>query len=173
MSTKTEDLMAAVNQELGDIILCEVCGVDITDTYKGKGRKPKYCADHKEGAAPKPAAAPRTTARGDVALAVNTLNTVYEYMGFGLMLAGAHDAHARLAAALPQLQENNARYLESDKDLVRKINSIGQKGGRAGFILSNVAVLGPVAFIAAGEIRENFKTEVPEMGEEFAESQPD
>lgn len=147
-------------------IACSVCGKDITYLYKGKGRRPTKCEEHKGNAS---RIGTGTTSRGsaDVRAAVNTLGLAYNALGMVLQMAGAAGAAATLAAAVPGLQENNATYLAQDRELTKRINSLGKTGGRAAFIGSQVMVLGPVAILAATELKGKW---FPDTDEPYGEN---
>lgn len=134
---------------------CSVCGVDIAHLYKGKGRRPTKCEEHKAGSATRINAG-GVRGSADVKAAVNTLGLAYSMLGTVLMMAGATTAATTLAKSVPDLQENNATYLAQDRDLVKRINSLGKTGGRAAFFGSQIMVLGPVAVLAATELKEKW-----------------
>lgn len=134
---------------------CKVCGVDISDLYGGRGRRPTTCLAHRgssggttSGKAPK--------ASGGVQQAVNTLEQVYSMIALGLTLAGATQAASTMAAQIPGLNESNAKFLATDAELVKRINSISKTGGRFGFFASQAFALAPVVMIAKDEISERF-----------------
>jgi hypothetical protein len=131
---------------------CSVCGKDIGYLYSGKGRKPTKCEEHKKGNASNISSG-NTRGSADVRSAVATLGLAYNALGMVLQMAGATGAAATLNASIPGLQEQNATYLAQDRELVKRINSLGKTGGRAAFIGSQVMVLGPVAVLATMELK--------------------
>lgn len=132
-------------------IACSVCGVDITHLYSGRGRKPTKCEEHKRQGASKIGSSSRVS--GDVGAAVQSLESAYTLLKLGLVLVGAHQAAADLTASIPGLSAQNAAYLATDKDLVKRINRVGKVGGRAQFFLTQGLVIIPVAITAGGELR--------------------
>jgi len=132
-------------------IACVTCGKDIAYLYKGKGRKPKYCEDHK----PQRSASnlgTRRTASGAVGTAVQNLENMYGMAAAALFMFGAKGAASELSNSVPGLSAQNAAYLATDPELVKMINRVGKTGGRAGFFIANAMVLGPVAMSAYMEL---------------------
>lgn len=142
------------NEDVDAGLTCSVCGKDINRLYSGRGRKPSKCEEHKTGNASKIGSRTGTRTSGDVGAAVQSLESAYQLIQMGLLMFGAHDASAALRDSIPGLSEQNAKYLATDKDLVKQINKVGKVGGRTGFVISQVSVLAPVAILASKEISD-------------------
>lgn len=143
---------------------CVVCGKGLT--YGGRGPKPKYCEEHKKGGANKSLGG--GTGRGksssaDVDAAVATLDQAYDLLELALMFTGAHKSMRLLRASIEGEEDENGRkrkglrqqnreYLATDREMAKKIASIGKTGGRYAFFASQAATLLPVAVLAMGEI---------------------
>lgn len=143
-------------------LTCQQCGKDISHMYSGRGRKPKYCEEHKKGNASRVGSSAGTATRGDVQQAVNSLEQGYQLIQMGLMMFGAHGAATTLRESIPDLSQKNAQYLAADKDLVRSINKVGKAGGRAGFFINQGLVLAPVVILAAQELGEKWASDAKE-----------
>jgi hypothetical protein len=134
-------------------IACTVCGKDISYLYSGRGRKPKYCEEHKPARAASSLGSARSVkGTGAVKQAVTNLENLYNLMGMGLYMAGAKDAASSLAQSVPGLSEANRQYLETDPALVKMLNNAGTTGGRTMFFITNAMTLGPVAVLAYQEL---------------------
>lgn len=143
-------------------IACEVCGKDIAYLYKGKGRKPKYCEEHKPTRAASNVGGTRSArGTGAVKQAVTNLENMYNLLGMGLYMAGAKDAASLLAQSVPNLSEQNRQFLEADPALVKMLNRAGTAGGRTMFFVVNALTIGPVVKLAYDEIQSR-KEESPE-----------
>jgi hypothetical protein len=135
-------------------ITCDVCGKDITADWKGRGRKPKFCDAHRtEVKKPVESTIPKGSS-GDVKTALATMEQFYGFVSAGLFLAGMHDIMEDFEEALPTLQEKNKQFLENDKELVKKLSTIGKTSGRTGFFIANAMVLLPTGVAASRVIRE-------------------
>lgn len=125
---------------VSDDLTCEVCGKALS--YSGKGRKPKFCDEHKTTRAtsgatrgnPKPV---------DVDRACESLNAVYTGLAFALMPLSQNAAQV-WANQLEALDNRNHTFLATNKKLVDRINSGAEKGGTVAFIVSHGVALAPV-----------------------------
>jgi len=134
-------------------IACEVCGKDIAYLYKGKGRKPKYCEEHKPGRSASGIGTPRTRAgSAGVKQAVANLENMYNMLGMGLYMFGAKESASLLAQSVPGLSDQNRQFLEADPALVKMLNKAGTAGGRTMFFVVNAMTIGPVIKLAYDEI---------------------
>lgn len=129
---------------------CETCDKPIP--YSGRGRHPRFCDEHRRGSRSNNAS-PKGRGAGNVETAVQTLGAAYDALGLALTLTGALTAASQLADAVPTLTERNRQFLAHDPQLVKMLNRAGSAGGRFGFILSQVIVLGPVIGTATGEYK--------------------
>jgi hypothetical protein len=130
---------------------CQTCGKALV--YGGRGRKPRYCDEHKRGGNTTKIGA-RNAAGSDVIRAVAALEMAYGLMRTGFMMIGAVNAASDLGRAIPQLSASNMEYLSQDKELTRAINKMGKVSGRSGFILTHILTLGPIAIGGTLEARE-------------------
>ena len=136
-----------------DSLTCETCGVPIE--YAGRGRKPRFCAEHRKGGAASTASgtgAGRGSATAAATRAAETLDDAYNGLSMLLLMFGLTDAASDLSASLPALKERNRRFLAADPKLAKAIAKFGEGGGRAAFIASNVMVLAPVGMTVGREI---------------------
>lgn len=132
-----------------DMLRCEKCGAALDWTPGTRGRKPRYCPEHRRQGG---GTNTRSTRRaGNVDEAVAVLGNAYDMLALGLM-AVSPSAASTLAHRVDELQVTNRRALESDPKLCATITRAGATSGRATFILANAAVLVPVAGIAAKDI---------------------
>ena len=92
-------------------------------------------------------------ASGDVEQAMATLDTAYQFLTLGLTMIGAPIAAGDLAEKIAYVQEQNRGYLNADRKLAATIAKVGSASGRAGFIVTNVMALAPVAIQAAKELQ--------------------
>ena len=90
---------------------------------------------------------------GDVEAAMATLDTAYQFLTLGLTMIGAPIAAGELAEKISYVQEQNRGYLNADRKLAATIAKVGSASGRAGFIITNVMALAPVAIQAAKELQ--------------------
>lgn len=131
-------------------LYCETCGKPLT--YAGRGRKPRYCDEHRKGARTSTSTrAPRSS--GSVDQAVGTLDNIYATLTAGFMMFGLTDAASSLAGSREYLAAQNRMFLDKDPALVKSINKAGAAGGRVGFFAVQIMTLGPVIGLAMTEIR--------------------
>ena len=128
---------------------CESCGTPLV--YQGRGRKPRFCAEHKPSA-PKRASVPRGSS-SDVASAMHTLGGLYDALAMGLMLVSP-DAATVWASQVENLQVKNAIILAADKDLCKMINRGAAKGGRYAFFAAHAMAITPPLMIAVQQRRQ-------------------
>lgn len=129
---------------------CVVCGKPLT--YSGRGRKPKYCEEHKRGSSGASKIGGSTRGSADAKAAANTLDMGYTALTVLLQMVGATQAREALQASLPGLREQNLQFLTQDKELAKKINAMGKTGGRYAFFAAQATVLGPVLVIGTQEV---------------------
>lgn len=152
--TDIPDVDNDFSADSGSGMNCTVCGKDIGYLYSGRGRKPTKCEDHKKNSS----ASNLTGSRGssDIKQALATLDFAYSALGMILTMVGATEAAGTLSMSIAGLQEKNASFLAQDKEMVKRINSLGKTGGRYGFFAANAMTLVPVGAIAAQEIKARF-----------------
>lgn len=147
---KPEDDGTDIGEDSGKYF-CSECGTDITSDYKGKGRPPTKCKEHRKRTASN-LSGNKSTGSTDVRKAADTLEDAYSMLAMFLAIP-APDAASALSESIEPQREKNIRYLSHDPKLVKAINRVGGTGGRFMFVFSQAMLLGPVAAIAAGEIR--------------------
>src|SRR3954470_23234006 len=126
---------------------CEVCGKE-AGPYKGRGRKPKRCADHKRNASgtPKTKGTNATLAgqAADALCQVNGLATV------GLMVAGFHATAGAIAERESVFREQAYSALLTDPNLCRVILRAGTTSGKLSLLIAYAMLgigVGPTAII--------------------------
>jgi hypothetical protein len=120
-------------------------------------------------------ATPRNTPSGsrtdpNVNQAINTLGTAYDLIVMGLTMLGAQNAASELSEKIPAVQSQNRQFLTADPRLAARIANIGSSTGRAGFLITNLAMLVGVGVTAAAELSANRPAPAPRKP---APAQPD
>lgn len=134
---------------------CEVCGTPLS--YSGRGRKPKYCDDHKRSTSTS-----RTTSTGrrstrDVEAAMAALSSGHTVVQFAMSLVSL-EAGQVFEISRPTLDERNRAILESDPALAKRIAAMASKGGGAALLISHVIAIAPAAAIAGRQMRASAVT---------------
>jgi hypothetical protein len=124
---------------------CEVCGVPLI--YGGRGRKPRFCEDHKPA---RSASIPRGSS--DVAQALAVMDGMYTMLSM-LLTVASPNALVMFRQQVPMLQERNAVFFAADKNLCKSVCKVGSKGGKTAFVSSNVLAVAPVLAVAVGDMR--------------------
>ncbi len=124
---------------------CEVCGTPLV--YGGRGRKPRYCDDHKPA---RSASIPRGSS--DVAQALAVMDGMYTMLSM-LLTVASPNALIMFRQQVPMLQERNAVFFAADKNLCKSVCKVGSKGGKTAFISSNAIAIAPVIAVAVGDMR--------------------
>lgn len=146
--------------------VCQYPGCDEPLVYAGRGRRPKFCDDHKKASGSASSRA-GNGARGDVKAAMETLQFIYDGVAAGLTIV-APTAASVWADKIDGLQAQNAQTLANDKPLCRAINRFGQTSARGTFIASHLIAVAPVAVLTRVELsmRSNRKRPQPPTGPE-------
>lgn len=122
---------------------CEVCGKE-SGPYKGRGRKPKRCPEHKRGGASGSTSGNART-RGSSAVlagqAVDALCQLNSFAGIGLMMTGYHATASALAEREEAFREQAYAALVTDPALCRMILRAGTTSGKVSLIIA-YAMLG-------------------------------
>lgn len=140
-------------ESFGDVppeYACEVCGTELT--YGGRGRKPRFCDEHKPARGTSTGSGRKSSK--DVEAAVSSLNQVYTLLQMGLGLLGANLAGDALEASIPKLEKGNREHLTNDPELAKRIAEMGKTGGRYAFFSAQVLTIGPVLFLAYSELAQ-------------------
>lgn len=160
------------SEGFGDSILrCNAPGCDRPLEYSGRGRKPKFCSEHKPQ---RGTTRSSTRASDSVGQAVDSLSQTYRLATTLLLMVGATDAASTLSESIPSLEAQNRDFLQKDAKLVASINKVGTVGGRYGFFAAQAMTLGPVGYIAWTELTEKARarqearaSENPDLPEGF------
>lgn len=132
-------------------ISCQVCGKDIAYLYKGRGRKPTKCEEHR---ASKPSKLGTAKSTKNVDSACAAMSMMYDILSTALLMIGARKSMRLFAESREELDEKNRKYLANDPALAARLANMGRTGGRYAFISAQVMTVGPVFLLAAGELRE-------------------
>lgn len=129
---------------------CQVCGIALE--YAGRGRKPKYCAEHKPGASTKS----RTPARANdtAALAASVLAQMNGYLGLGLMIFGLPLTATEINKANEQFRELAYEALLLDSKLSKRIVSAGGKSAGVALSMAYATLTVNVAPVAMQELKQ-------------------
>jgi hypothetical protein len=130
---------------------CETCGKELH--YGGRGRHPRFCEEHKPRGASN-ISTRKSSAKGDVAAALSALDMMYDLLGMGFLVVGAHDAADLFKESREQLKEKNESYLSNDAALAKSLAKLGRTGGRYAFATAQIATVGPVLILATGEVTQ-------------------
>lgn len=152
-----DGIPVADTEPTSDDPTCVVCGTPLT--YSGRGRKPKYCDEHKT------TRSTSTTRRGsaDVELAVQTLHGLYEGLGMPLTLLSPPGG-AEWYSQIDGLDARNRLFLATNKDLVKRINAMANKGGNFAFVFSHILAIAPVVQV----VRQDFAERAAKRDAELA-----
>lgn len=128
---------------------CEVCGTELT--YGGRGRKPRFCTEHKKGA--------KTTPErhvGNSKLAAQAADVLAQYNDFAVMglFFVAPKTASELAGRNDTFRDSAARALASDPALCKSILSAGKHSAKLSLALAYGSLVGGVLPIAVAELRE-------------------
>ena len=162
----SDDDAPTVNADRTDDLACVVCGTPLH--YAGKGRKPKFCVDHKQTRTAAPTAA--TAARmprgsGDVEMAMARMDMFYKFAVMGLMPISP-TAAAAFAEGVPQAQMGNRMAFEADRSLCRRINTTTKNTGALTFVAANAMLIVPVVRIAVADIASRRAVDIVESADE-------
>lgn len=145
-------------------LACEVCNRPLV--YGGRGRKPRFCDDHKPT---RSANVPRGSS--DVAQALAVMDGMYTMLSMLLMTVSPNALQA-WRQQVPTLQERNAVFFAADKNLCKSVNRVGSKGGKSAFVASNAVAIAPVVAIAVTDMRTRTAVRAQQKAQQQAEQQP-
>jgi len=133
---------------------CEVCGNE-AGPYVGRGRKPKYCPDHKRTVVAKRSTAPRATGTNDTLArqATEALCQINGFLTIGAMFAGMPATAGAIAGAEDGFREQTYTALLTDPDLCRSILKAGVKSGKIALVISYLMFGAAVVPTAALELK--------------------
>lgn len=130
--------------------ICGAPGCERPLFYSGKGRRPKYCDEHKSTRPATSSSKGRTSDDKAVAQACKSLDVIYRGIGLGLMARSPAMAQAWVEE-MDGLSERNAMILEANPELARKLVGVGTKGGPIALLGSHVLAVWPVVMVGLGE----------------------
>lgn len=139
-------------------LACQVCGRPLV--YSGRGRKPRFCEDHKPSKSQAKRPATRTSADVNQALAV--MDQFYRGAGFLIYLMSTKPAdystprasHEWNEVQVPRLLAADREIFTADPKLCAQINKLGGKGGFGMFIAVHAMAIFPVYQLLSADIRE-------------------
>lgn len=125
---------------------CQVCGRE-AGPYAGKGRKPRFCVEHKPG---RGKSGVRKAPRNDAlaAQAADALVQVNRMAAFGATVMGYEDTGDAVRAAQDEFRNAAHAALITDEELCRAILRGGPLSARLSLLLAYgmmLTVIGPVA----------------------------
>lgn len=141
-----------VNETGSDDPVCQYPGCGEALTYSGRGRKPKYCDEHKRASGSRSSGG-STRGAANVETAVSALHTLYDGLLMPLMLVSPRGAQV-WNEQIPGLDERNRVFLANSPDLVKKINSTASKGGSFAFAVSHMVAVAPVVVAVRRDFAE-------------------
>jgi len=134
----------------GDLA-CEVCGKPLV--YAGRGRKPRFCEDHRKSGSSSGSAGMRARrSNRDVEAAMAALDAAHTGLTFGLMLVSP-TAASMWEEGRPSLNARNQTILEGDPALAKRLANMAAKGGTGALIISHLVAVVPVLGVARQDMR--------------------
>lgn len=145
-------------------LTCETCGVGLY--YAGRGRKPRFCEDHKTSSS-KASGSTTGTKRGKVSDqelndAVSNLSDLYDLIGLPLSIVSPPAAQmwefqvqGNAELEFTGLNDRNRRYLANNKKLVQRINQRGDQGSTIAFVGAQIFAIAPVMLILYGTMTQS------------------
>lgn len=134
---------------------CEVCGVELR--YGGRGRKPKYCDDHKRQSGAASGKVSRSTsgkASQLAAQATEALAQINSLSAIGLLMAGMPLTSAALAQCDATFREQAYAALLTQPDLCKTILKAGTTSGLAALVMAYAALGVSVLPVGISEYRQ-------------------
>ncbi len=132
---------------------CQVCGKE-AGPYGGRGRKPKFCPEHKKGT-PKSSGGKVTGASASLAAqATATLVQINGLLAVGAMATGMYRTASMIAEQNPSFEEAAYQALLTDPELCRLITKAGVKSAKLSLGLAYLSFAAPVAMTAYSEAKE-------------------
>ena len=149
------DAEAAPDANPHDGPACIVCGVALD--YSGKGRKPKYCAEHRKSGQ---RTGVRASSQKNERLAAQATDALMQINGIGAlacMVLGMPLTASAITTAEAGLREQVHAALITDADLCSKILSAGTHSAKISLIIAYgmfAAAVAPVGVAEAKQLRE-------------------
>ena len=132
---------------------CGTCGVELT--YAGKGRKPKWCDEHKPG---RSSTGPKRSSGQNAQLAAQAseaLSQINGLIAMGLFLAQMPDTSSALADRESVFRDQAYAALLTDPALCRLILKAGTTGGKISLAIAYAMLGASVAPVGIMEYRSN------------------
>jgi hypothetical protein len=130
---------------------CQVCGRE-AGPYGGRGRKPKFCPDHKKQQSKSSGSAPKNNALA--AQAADALVQINSLVAFGATVMQYEETGQTLRDAQDEFRNRAHAALVTDPKLCQAILRGGPMSARAALILSYGMLATVVAPIAVQEYRD-------------------
>lgn len=137
---------------------CETCGTELS--YGGRGRKPKFCEDHKPNRAKGDGTHRSRTSTGKnaqlAAQATAVLLQINGYVAMGLMLASMRETASALGGAQDGFESTTYEALLTDPDLCKTILKAGTTSGKVALAISYLmlgAAVVPVGIVEYKQIK--------------------
>ena len=134
---------------------CEVCGIPLS--YSGRGRKPKFCDEHKKKAGSSSGKAATRPSRKNselAAAATESLVQINSLVAAGAMLAQFQQTASAMAAREDAFRTQAFAALQTDPALCQQILRAGQTSARMSLLLAYVSLGASVAPYAIAEAKE-------------------
>lgn len=135
---------------------CEVCGKE-AGPYAGRGRKPRFCDEHKKGTKNGGASTSRRVTGNAANLAAQATEVLLQLNGIlalGAMAIGLNATAATIAHGNDVFAERAHAALLTDTELCKTILKGGIKSAKMGLGIAYGGLILGVAPVAANEIRE-------------------
>lgn len=132
---------------------CQVCGRE-AGPYGGRGRKPKYCEEHKQQKSASKRSTPQPKNAALAANAADALAQINALAAFGATVLQYEATGETIRNANDEFRERAYQALVTDPDLCKAILRGGAMSGRAMLILSYGMLASVVAPVAVMEFRE-------------------
>lgn len=133
---------------------CEVCGKELF--YAGRGRKPKFCDEHRKGGS-KAGGTPRT-GKGNTQLAAQASEALAQLNALacmGLMVGKLNQTALALSTANDGFREQAYNALLTDPALCKTILKAGATSGKVSLLIAYgmlAAAVGPVGYTEYREV---------------------
>lgn len=130
---------------------CGTCGKGVP--YSGRGRRPKFCDEHKPNRAK---SSPRATGRGSeqtARVAASMLGQLNGLIGMGLAMYGLNMTAASIERANDQFVESATQALINDPKLAKKIVGLGATTGKASLAVAYGMLGAAIAPAAVVELK--------------------
>jgi hypothetical protein len=151
-----------------DTLRCLECGKPLV--YAGRGRKPKYCEEHRKSSSK--SAGPRKGAGNNATLAAQATDALCQVHGLVASLGyvtGFPMTASAIAGAEDGFREQAYNALLTDPDLCKAILRAGTTSGRVALLIAYGMFAGAVAPTAVMEFKERRELAKAKAAEEYAD----